>query len=112
RREEALTGADRAVEQVAHRNGVELAPLDQLGVVEQAPLRRLVADDGVEAPFRLDELEQALRLALDQALLELAEVVAIESAPALDRAAHEHFEVGEPDARGQLAELGDRVVGE
>ena len=83
-REEALAGADRAAEQIAHRHGVELAALDQLGVVEQALLRGLVADDGVEPPLRLDELEHALRLALDQPLLELAEVVAIEPAAALD----------------------------
>ena len=59
-RQEALAGADRAAEQVAHGHGLELAALDQLRVVEQAPLRRLVPDHRVDAPFRLDELEHAL----------------------------------------------------
>ena len=104
-REEALAGADRAAEQVAHRHGLELAALDQVGVVEQALLRGLVADHGVEAPLGLDELEHALRLALDQPLLELAEVGPVEAATALDRALHEHLEIGEADAGGELAEL-------
>ena len=63
--EERLARADRAAEQVAHRHAVEGAALEQRRVLAQPRLGGLVADDRVERPLRLDELEQAAALPLD-----------------------------------------------
>src|SRR6185295_12011659 len=57
--EERLAGTDRAAEQIAHRQGVERALLEERRILSQPRLRRVVADDRVERPLRLDELEQA-----------------------------------------------------
>ena len=69
-REKRLAGADRAAQQIAHRQAVERAAFEQRRVLAQPRLRRLVADDRVERPFRLDELEQAAALPLEQPLLQ------------------------------------------
>ena len=57
--------ADRAADQIAHRDAVQCTTGQQACVVAEALLRRLVSDDCVELPFWLDELEQTLALAFD-----------------------------------------------
>ena len=69
--EERLAGADAAGDQVAHGQRAQRAAAQQLGVLAQPGLDRVVAGDVVERERRLDELEQSLALALDQILLDL-----------------------------------------
>ena len=111
-REKRLAGADRAAQQIAHRQAVERAALEQRRVLAQPRLRRLVADDGVERPLRLDELEQAAALPLEQALLQRPEHRRVEPLAALARRLNQHVEIGERDAGGQLRELRRVEVGE
>ena len=111
-RKERLAGADRSADQIAHRHAVERAALEQRRILAQPLLRRLVADDRVERPLRLDELEQPVALALDQPLLQLAEDFRVEPAAALACRLHDDVEVGERDARGQRGQLRGVVVRE
>src|SRR6185503_8414706 len=84
-REKRLAGTDRAAQQIAHRQRVERAALEQRRVFAQPRLGRLVADHRLERPLRLDELEQAAALPLEQALLQRAEDSGVEPLAALAR---------------------------
>ncbi len=105
-RQERFAGADRAADQVAHRRGVELAALEQLRRRRAGALFAASWPTTVSRPTSARRTRAARGLALDQPLLELVEVLPIEPAADLRCRPHEDFEVGEPDARGQLAELG------
>src|SRR5712691_1760315 len=67
--EEGLAGPDRPRDQEAHRHHVALARLDCLRRLAQQLLRLPVAGHHVDGVLRLDELEQAVDLRLDDLLL-------------------------------------------
>ena len=75
----------RPANQVAHRQRAQGAPLQQLGVLAQPGLDRVEPGDVVERERRLDEVEQALALALDQVLLDLAQPVGGDAAVVAER---------------------------
>jgi hypothetical protein len=71
-----------------------------------------VADNRVERPSRLDELEQPVALPFEQPLLERPEHRGVETLAAFAGRLHQHVEIGQRDAGRELGELGDREVGE
>src|SRR4029453_7339937 len=111
-RHEGLAGAHGTAEEVAHGQALQGASLEQPGVLFETSLGPFVADDGVQPPARLDELEEALALSLDEALLQLTEDFGIQAPPAFYRRLHEHVDVGKRAPRRELGELGQVEVRE
>jgi hypothetical protein len=80
-RHERLACPDRPTQQIAHRQAVECATLQERRVLPQPRLGRLVSDNRVEGPLGLDEFEQASALALEQPLLERPNTAASRRSP-------------------------------
>src|SRR6185436_16570358 len=91
--------------EISYRQAVERTALEQRRVLAQPRLRRLVADDGVEGPFRLDEFEQPAALPFEQPFLQRAEDRRVETLAALARRLYQHVEIGQRDAGGQSGQL-------
>src|SRR6185295_7277290 len=94
-RKERLAGSDRSAKQISHRQAVERAALQQGRIFTQPRLGRLVTDDRVEGPLRLDELEQAVTLTLQQPFLQRSKNRGVEAVATLARRLNEDVEVCE-----------------
>src|SRR5262249_1763053 len=108
--EKRLPCAYGSTEEVTHRQGVEGATLEELRILAKPALRRIMPANGVEVPLRLDELEQAAALALEQALLERAENTGIETSPRFLSRLNQDIEIGARDAGRELGQLRGIVV--
>ena len=121
--EVGLAGADRAAQQVAHRQRLEVAGLPQRDVLADPGFDRVLAVDVVQRALGVDEFDQAAAFVLDQRLLgadqvgvgqRLVEVVA-RFQRRLDRAERgpgerggRHRQIGEGARRARIA-LGQHV---
>jgi hypothetical protein len=103
--EKRLPGPDRAADEISHRQAVERAPFQQRRILAQPGLGRGMADDRVQRPLRLDELEQAAALPLDQPLLERPEHRRVQPAAAFAGRLHQDVEIGQRDAGGEAGQI-------
>ena len=110
--EVGLAGADGPADQVAHGRGVEPALGQQGRVVDQALLDAVVADEIIQGMRRLDELDQAARLPLDQALLERLEAARVKLDSGSLGAGEQALEADQAQAAGQVGKLSGGEVGQ